>query len=239
MRKIENNLNKILVSLIIVLLIIFIYVLKDFLSYYSSLTETEQSVNLIGKILPPLLGAFFSGIVAISIFVLTKIKEDFTKKNNSTMYLEIIKNEIESNLKSVKQIKEFLKNDTFDNLAISLTKDASLLQKFTVLAEQLSTEIIDKFLVQLNKDDYLAIIKAYKNFNLLIDSLNLITGDKELHNSNKEIVLARLDKLFDYFDHEEMIKKITTPFYENTVIVVISISLIYLFLNIITFKFIL
>lgn len=195
MLSLKKHSNKIWISIILILLIIFLISFKYVLEYYFLISNQKETIDILSKILPPLLGAFFSGIVAIIIFVLTKYKEELTKKNNSSMYVDLIQEEIKSNTKLLTSIKNLFDHSSPEQLATELMTDEELLRIFKNVSSQVSIEIIDKFLLQLNKEDYLKIMPLYKKYQSLLITLKLITEDTDKQAESLPVLLGKLKSL--------------------------------------------
>lgn len=233
----KNKDNKIFFSLILILLIIFIKFTHSFVNYLVSINPDASQTEVLSKFIPPLLGAFFSGIVAIIIFYLTKLKEEYKQKAHSKMLVEIIEEDINSNLESISSLVQIIKNKSAEDI-VNLQENSTEAEKFLVITSNLSSEIIDKILGQLNKEDYLIIATKIKKFKSLIKSfemLNVEIKDKE----NKKIVIERLKILNEYFETNKFIDRSKPKFlilnknffYEGVIIVVL-----YSILNLILFN---
>lgn len=229
--------NYILGTVLIILLILLINSIHSFSTFLFSTNGNIDKTELLGRIIPPLLGAFFSGIVAILIFYLTKLKEEFTKKSQSKMFLQIIENEIDENLKSVNKISDILNTTPSIELAKKLTESKKTQEQFKVICSNLSTEIIEKFLVQLNKKDYLDIANQYKKFKLLIQSLEMLNNDVN-DEENKTILIERIKLIFKFFTTENQTKHIEEK-NDNHFVNNLLIMFLYLIVNIFIFKFLL
>jgi|GEM_PF-3669925 len=192
--------NQIWTTIILILLITFLISFKYVLSYYFSISDQKETINILGKILPALLGAFFSAIVAIIIFFLTKYKEELSKKNNSSMYADLIEEEVKSNMQFINSIKKLFTVSTTTNLATELTTNNIVLRNFKNVSSQISIEIIDKFLVQLNKEDYLKIMPLYKKYQSLLITLKLITEDTSTQGESLPILLDKLKSLMEQIE---------------------------------------
>ena len=236
--------NYIIGFIFLSLIIIFIESIHSFVIYFISIDQSVIKTEILSKILPPLLGAFFSGIIALLIFYLTKLKEEISKRNQSSMLLDIIEREIQANLSSVETLSEILTSKPSEELAKLLVAGSIVQEQFKVVSSNLSTEIIDKFLVQLNKEDYLKVATKTKKFKSLISSLDMLNNDIKEQN-NKALLIDRLKNLFEFFS-KEAIEDSTRKFFslENKkllsfiVILLICSTIFYSVLNIILIKYI-
>lgn len=198
----KNKTNNIILLLILVLLFMFFESLHSFVKYYISIDSEIKYNDIKSRILPPLLGSFFSGIVALLIFYLTKLKDDFSKNRQSKMYLQIIDEEINSNLTSIDKLKEIVSDTDATDLANSITNNPVIQEQFKLLSTNLSAEIMDKFVVQLNKDDYILASKKCKNFHSLIQSLQMLNSTNG-ETENKVLLIKRIKEIFKSFDKAE------------------------------------
>lgn len=204
-----------------------------------NIQPVKDKYEVLSKVLPSLLGAFFSGIVAIIIFYITKLKEEFSKKNQSKMFLEIIESEIETNLNSVSELSEIIIT-TEPTKLVDLLEQGSIQEQFIVLSSNLSTEVIDKFLIQLNKEDYSNIATKCKKFKSLIHSLDML-NDKITDKDNKVLLINRLKILFEFFTTEKNLpEKENNSFLKrnsNLIFIGFSFIIINTIINIILIKF--
>lgn len=241
----KNKSNYFIGMIILLLLFIFTRSVYNFVVYFISIDPITTQNEILSKIVPPLLGAFFSGIVAVIIFYLTKLKEEVSKKNQSKMYLDIITTEIQDNLNSVEFLSDLIIKKSSDELASLLKPGTPIQEQFKVVSSSLTTEVIDKFLIQLNKEDFLKIANKTKKFKLLISSLDMLNNDIK-EQDNKALLIERLKKLFEFFstkDTEEMTGKFYSlenkKLLSTIVILLICSTVLYSVLNIFFIKFIL
>ncbi|WBF54866.1 hypothetical protein HXV90_02845 [Lysinibacillus sp. JK80] len=141
----KNYSYKILNLIILTLLIIFIVSTFKFIDFFTLNFPKLNTTEVFSRIAPPLLGAFFSGIVALLVFYLTKMKEDLTKKSQSKMFLDIIDKEITENIKSIEMIFKVIESTTSKNLASTINENVDTSERFKILCSNLSNEIIDNF----------------------------------------------------------------------------------------------
>lgn len=241
----KNYFYAILNITILVLLIIFIFSTLRFLDFFISIYPNLNISEVFSRIAPPLLGAFFSGIVAILVFYLTKLKEDFTKKSQSKMFLEIIDNEIIANIKSIEKIFEIIKSTPPKDLAQIINTNPETSERFKILSSNLSNEIVDKFLVQLNKNDYVVISEKVKNYKSILNFLELLNNNVT-EVTNKEIVIDKLKNLVNYFDNlpiknkskKQQIRNLfsSLPTTTQNLIIIFLIVIINSFFNILLIK---
>ncbi|MFJ3386878.1 hypothetical protein [Lysinibacillus sp. Ag94] len=242
----KNYSNRILSIIILILLIIMIIATNKFIDFFTSNYPNLNNTEVISRITPPLLGAFFSGIVAIIVFYLNKIKEDITKRSQSDMFLQIIDKEITANIKSIEVICRIIESTTSKELAYTINNNTDTSERFKILCSNLSNEIIDKFLVQLNKNDYLIISEKVKNYKSLNNFLDLLNNDVT-EVANKEIIIDKLKNLVDYFNNLQNIqepknvKKIMTLFEvflktKKNILIILFILIINAIINILLIK---
>ncbi|WP_431030017.1 hypothetical protein [Lysinibacillus sp. LZ02] len=243
----KNKSYALFIIIILVLLNIFIFSTYKFVVFLGSPDQGLNISEIISRVVPPLLGAFLSAIVAFIIFYLTKLKEDLTKKSQSKMFLEIIEQDITSNINSVQNLFNIISTTPSKNLAPLLEENSATLELFKITSSNLSVEIIDKFLVQLNKKDFLIISEKVKNYKSLISSLDLLNNEIT-ETKNKEIIIDRLKNLVDYFSNKADLtppnkRKLSSiftslpPMTKNLLIILVVILLLHTLLNMVLIKF--
>lgn len=198
----NNNFIKIYFSISIIFLIGFIISTYCLIDIKNELDKTNNDIIFMSimKIVPPLSGAFLSGLVALFIFSLTKRKEKETKEKDSSAALEIINFELNENLESIKKIMDILNAGNSNILAdMILDSEDPTKEKLSLLEPQLTIKIIDESVKKLSFDDFITIATKLKYLNLIKNSFEILINKL----SSKEALEKSIDTLKHYCSEYE------------------------------------
>lgn len=162
-----------IIFVLLFFLIISLYIIFDF----NFITSKTSIKDILIKVLPPLLGAFFSGLVALLVFSLTKRKEEINDAKKSNDAVEIIKTELKENFNFNSKLNSFLQKTPTETIVRNLCTEPNQKIKdyFKMLKNEFSTDIIDEVLdkVSFNKlTTILQDIKSVRNIKKIVDLIN-------------------------------------------------------------------
>jgi len=186
--------------LIIIPLFIILVLINIILNFELNIDDLDLN-EIIIRTVPPLSGAFFSGIVAYIIFHLTKQKEKDVKASESKNSLEIINQELFDNLQNALSLKKALLASSPSTIAHVLNSEAEKdekdsIKKFEVIEANFSTQIIDNLISKLSNSDYLLVANEIKSIKMIIKSLKLLT-EKDCGLNNRILLVENLLLLID------------------------------------------
>lgn len=184
-----NHLYLLIIGILLFLLLIIFNVVVN----YELNTEELVLMDIVIRTVPPLSGAFFSGIVAYLIFQLTKHKDIMNKNNESNNSLKIIKQEISDNYQNALLLQEALTLANSSTIATMIdeekaTSKREISDKLEVVESKFSSQIIDGLLSKLSDKDYLLVASDIKSIKMIIKSLNLLIHKNYSIDNNKIII---------------------------------------------------
>lgn len=184
MKKLVNSIQFIMLIILVFIILVLVNIIIQF-----KIDGSSININtILTQTVPSLTGAFFSGIIAIIIFLFTTFNEKkkiTTQSNNS---LEIINKELEENEACIISLHEALGNGSPNVIAKLINDEMSksetpILNKFRIISSRLSTQTIDTLLPNLTSMDYLKIADKIKYTKIIIKHLDmLIQKDIDLEN---------------------------------------------------------
>lgn len=150
-----------------------LYIIFDF----KFITSKTSIKDILIKVLPPLFGAFFSGLVALLVFSLTKRKEEINATKKSNDAVEIIKVELKENFEFNLKLNSFLESTPTETIVkhLCIEPNQEVKEYFKMLKNEFSTDIIDEVLEKVSFNTLTTIlpdIKSVRNIKKIVDLIN-------------------------------------------------------------------
>lgn len=156
----------------------------------------EDSTTMI-KIIPPMIGATISGVVALIIFYMNKHLDKVKTDKAEEKTKELIILELKENINILKNLKLIVNNEHFvKQLKIpeSITRNGFLIEQ-----SKLSTVTLDNLIDDLNKNDYITMNLAIKTIYKIKGSILLINDATITNEKNLESLKTNICSNIDTF----------------------------------------